>query len=84
MKKLMITGVALFAAAPAFAGPDCSKIDATMPMWQIAQAFENSDGKIATMKVSDGCYEIYGVQAGVDVEIYFDPSTGAELQREEG
>lgn len=84
MKKLMMAGAVLFAAAPAFAGPDCSGIAATMPMWQIAQAFENADGKIATMKVSDGCYEIYGSQAGVEVEIYFDPSTGAELEREEG
>lgn len=38
---------------------------------------------IKTFKVSKGqCYEIYGFDAaGHKVEIYFDPATGAELER---
>jgi hypothetical protein len=34
------------------------------------------------MKVSDGCYEIYGTKGEQKLEIYYDPSTGAELERE--
>ena len=39
--------------------------------------------KIKTFKVTkDNCYEIYGVDKdGKKVEIYFNPETGAELER---
>lgn len=69
-------------AAPAYAGPDCSKITASLPMWQIAKGFEEAGGKIRQMKVSDGCYEIYGTNGAEKLEIYYDPSSGAELERE--
>jgi hypothetical protein len=54
------------------------------PMWELAQSFEQQGGTIQVMKVSDGCYEIYGKITDKDVEIYFDPRTLAELEREEG
>lgn len=69
-------------ATPAFAGPDCSNIAASMPMWQVAKHFEDAGGRIRQMKVSDGCYEIYGTSGNEKLEIYYDPSTGAELERE--
>jgi hypothetical protein len=71
-------------AMPAFAGPDCTGTAATLPMWQVAKAFEEAGGKIREMKVSDGCYEIYGKNGDRKLEIYYDPATGAELEREEG
>ena len=39
--------------------------------------------QIKTFKVTKGkCYEIYGLDKdGRKVEIYFDPGTGAELER---
>ncbi len=86
MKKFMVVVVPMLAlAGPALAGPDCAEGSGPlMPMWKLAQAFENQGGTIETMQVADGCYEIYGKQANMDVEIYFDPRTLAELQREEG
>ena len=53
-----------------------------MPMWQVAKTFEEAGGKIRELKVSDGCYEIYGTNGETKLEIYYDPATGAELQRE--
>ena len=34
------------------------------------------------MKLSDGCYEIYGANGQQKLEIYYDPASGAELERE--
>lgn len=82
MKTLALGITALILAAPAFAGPNCKATDATMPMWHVAKGFEDAGGKIHEMKVSDGCYEIYGVNGRTKLEIYYDPATGAELQRE--
>ncbi len=81
----MIAAPMLALAGPAFAGPDCTGGSGPLtPMWKLAQAFENDGGTIETMQVTAGCYEIYGKQANLDVEIYFDPRSLAELQREEG
>ncbi len=74
---------AVLAAAPAFAGPDCGNMEAKAPMWQAAKSFEEAGGSIRDMKVEDGCYEIKGEQDGKKVEIYYDPSTAAELDRVE-
>jgi hypothetical protein len=82
MKSLALGLCALAFAAPAFADPSCKSADATVPMWQIAKGFEEAGGKIREMKVSDGCYEIYGTNGKTKLEIYYDPATGAELQRE--
>lgn len=69
-------------AVPALAGPDCSGMTQSKPMWEVARGFEEAGGRIREMRVSDGCYEIYGVNGKQKLEIYFDPSTGAELERE--
>jgi len=72
----------LMLAVPAFAGPDCSTTAASLPMWQVAKHFEDAGGHIREMKMSDGCYEIYGTSGDEKLEIYYDPSSGAELERE--
>lgn len=70
------------AAIPAAAGPNCSRSETSLPMWQIAKNFEDQGGVIRQMKVSDGCYEIYGTEGENRVEIYFDPANGDVLERE--
>ena len=82
MKTLALGIAALALAAPTFADPNCKGIDATTPMWKVAKSFEDAGGTIREMKVSDGCYEIYGANGETRLEIYYDPATGAELQRE--
>ena len=82
MLRLALGLAAATLAAPAFAGPDCSKMPATLPMWQVAKSFEEAGGKIREMKVTDGCYEIYGANSTEKLEIYYNPTTGAELERE--
>lgn len=82
MKTLALGFLVLGMAAPAFAGPSCKGVEATLPMWQVAKTFEEAGGKIREMKVSDGCYEIYGTNGETKLEIYYDPASGAELERE--
>ena len=74
---------AILIAGAASADPNCSKMTASLPMWQVAKTFEEAGGAIRELKVSDGCYEIYGTQNKKKVEIYYSPTDGSELQREE-
>jgi len=72
------------AAGSAFAGPKCNvPQDRWMKEADFRAMVEKQGLQIKTFKVSSGqCYEIYGRDAaGKKVEIYFDPATGAELQR---
>jgi hypothetical protein len=71
------------AALPALAGPKCAASENPMPMWQVAMGFEEEGGKIRQMKLSDGCYEIVGTEGDSKVEIYFDPTSGVVLERED-
>lgn len=87
MKKPILAALTViglpFLAAPSFAAPSCASDGAAAPMWQVAKTFEDGGGQIRELKVSDGCYEIYGTEGDKKVEIYFDPKTGAELDRVE-
>ena len=84
MRKLFALAIpAVLVAGAAAADPDCSKMTASLPMWQVAKSFEEAGGAIRELKVSDGCYEIYGTQNKKKVEIYYSPTDGSELQREE-
>lgn len=66
----------------ALAGPTCSGDAPKLPMWQIAQSYEQSGHTIKLMKVTKGgCYEIYGYENGDKVEIYFDPRSGSVLEK---
>jgi hypothetical protein len=82
MRVLRFALLPALLAGPALAAPSCDAGGPTLPMWQVARSFEEAGGSIQTMKSSDGCYEIYGRQGDRRVEIYFDPRTGAELERE--
>lgn len=83
--RIAITALTLtLAAGAALAGPQCN---VPKNQWMKEADFramvEKQGYQIKTFKVSSGqCYEIYGFdKAGKKVEIYFDPATGAELQR---
>ncbi len=73
--------VATAFAVPALAEPECSPANAK-PMWEAVKTFEDAGGVVENAKVNQGCYEIYGTQDGEDVEVFYDPDTGAELERE--
>jgi hypothetical protein len=84
MKALLFAALPLgLLAAPAFAGPDCEGATASTPMWQVAKSFEEAGGAIREMKVEDGCDEIKGLHGDKKFEIYFDPTSGVELERVE-
>ena len=84
MKSTLTALVLTLGATVAFAGPSCN---VPKEKWIKEADFKASVEKqgytIKTFKVSSGqCYEIYGTdKTGKKVEIYFDPATGAELQR---
>lgn len=83
MNRILLAALPLAVlAVPALAGPDCKGMAQSKPMWEVARGFEEAGGKIREMKVSDGCYEIYGTNGQQKLEIYYDPSSGAELERE--
>lgn len=83
MRKMILLALPLtIAAGAALAEPSCKPTGPVQPMWQTAKGFEDAGGTIQTMKVDNGCYEIYGKQAGKKVEAFFDPVTGAEIGRD--
>ena len=46
------------------------------------KTFEEEGGKVLAFKInSGGCYEIYGSQNDTKMEVFFDPNTGAEIER---
>ena len=83
--KLHITALVLaLSSAAALAGPACNAPEETwMKEADYKAGLEKQGYQIRTFKVSKGkCYEIYGLdKAGKKVEIYFNPATGAELER---
>ena len=83
--KLKIAAIVLALGSSAvFAGPTCTAPqDKWMKEADFKAQLEKQGYQIKTFKVSKGkCYEIYGHdKAGKKVEIYFDPATGAELER---
>jgi hypothetical protein len=82
MKKMLCAAALIAVGAPAFAEPSCTPGDATKPIWESMKAFEDSGGKVLSFKINDGmCYEIYGEVDGVKMEVFYDPNTGAELDR---
>lgn len=83
--KLHITALVLaLGSTAALAGPTCKVPEEKwMKEADFKASMEKQGYQIRTFKVSKGkCYEIYGLdKAGKKVEIYFDPATGAELER---
>ena len=82
MKKTILAALFATAAAPVFAEPACSPGEDLKPVWESMQTFEQEGGKVIAFKINDGgCYEIYGNVDGTNMEVFFDPNTGEELER---
>jgi hypothetical protein len=82
MKKLMFAALLATAAAPAFAEPSCNPGAELKPVWESIKAFEDQGGTVVSFKTNGGgCYEIYGKVDGTNMEVFYDPNTGAELDR---
>lgn len=82
MKKTLLAALLAVAAAPAFAEPSCNPGAELKPVWESIKAFEEEGGEVASFKInSGGCYEIYGKVDGTNMEVFFDPNTGLELDR---
>lgn len=82
---LIGASLALLMSAPAMAGEDCNVPQAEwQPEQALRQKLEAAGWKINTVKVDDGCYEVYGFDAtGKKSETYFDPKTLAPLDDDE-
>lgn len=84
MNRILILVAASVFSSAVLAGPTC---DVPKEKWMKEADFKakvEAEGyKIKTFKVTkDNCYEIYGFDKdGKKVEIYFNPETGAELER---
>jgi hypothetical protein len=82
MKKTLLAALLAVAAAPAFAEPSCTPGAELKPVWESIKTFEEGGGKVVAFKInSGGCYEIYGTVDGTNMEVFFDPNTGKELDR---
>lgn len=82
MKTTLLAALLAFAAAPAFAEPSCNPGSELKPVWESIKMFEEEGGEVVSFKINDGgCYEIYGKVDGKNMEIFFDPNTGEELER---
>lgn len=84
MNRILALVAASVVSTAVFAGPSC---DVPKEKWMKEADFKakvEAEGyKIKTFKITkDNCYEIYGFDKdGKKVEIYFNPETGAELER---
>ncbi len=84
MKQTALVALLAASLGSAWAGPTCTAPeDKWMKEADFKAQVEKHGYQIKTFKVSKGkCYEIYGLDKdGKKVEIYFDPVTGAELER---
>ena len=84
MKALSVLLLTTLFAGTAVAGPTCNvPPEKWMKEADFKARIEAQGYTIKTFKVSKGnCYEIYGFDKdGKKVEIYFNPETGAELER---
>lgn len=84
MKIATLAALLSVFAGAAFAEPTCTAPaeGAAAPVWKSIQSFEEEGGVVRSFKINDGaCYEIYGTLKGTNMEIFFDPMTGAELDR---
>ena len=69
-------------AGAAFASDKCAVPKADwQPQEALQQKLEGEGWKIKKIKVDDGCYEVYGIDAkGKRMEVYFDPKSFAVVQ----
>ncbi len=82
MKTLALAALLSLSTAPMFAEASCTPGATVKPVWQSMKAFEEAGGVVKSFKINDGaCYEIYGTVDGKNFEVFFDPNTGAEIER---
>jgi hypothetical protein len=82
MQKLLATAALALVAAPALAEPSCAPAEAPKPVWEALKSFEEEGGSVIAFKINDGgCYEVYGTLEDQKYEVFFDPATGAEIER---
>ncbi len=82
MKTILCAVLLSIAAVPAFAEPSCNPGADVKPIWESMKAFEDEGGKVISFKINDGgCYEIYGKVKDTNMEVFYDPNTGKELDR---
>ncbi|MCB5199110.1 Peptidase propeptide and YPEB domain-containing protein [Loktanella sp. DSM 29012] len=85
MKKIAtLTALIALSATAALAEPSCTPAadGAAAPVWEAVKAFEEEGGVVKAFKINGGdCYEIYGSLDGTNMEVFFDPTTGEELER---
>ena len=84
MKIATLAALMTISATAAFAEPECTAPaeGAAAPVWKAIQSFEEEGGVVRSFKINDGaCYEIYGTLDGTNMEVFFDPTTGEELDR---
>ena len=82
MKTILCAALLSIAAVPAFAEPSCNPGADVKPIWESMKAFEEEGGKVISFKINDGgCYEIYGKVNDTNMEVFYDPNTGKELDR---
>jgi hypothetical protein len=82
MKSLLILSALIVASTAALAEPTCNvPKDKWMTQDSFKQKMEGEGYKIKTLKVTNGCYEIYGHdKAGKRIEMSFDPATGVQAK----
>lgn len=75
----------LFAAAPAFASPECTTEPKDKWLTEDAMKAKATElgYKAEVFKVEGNCYEIYGYNKdGKQVEVYFNPVSGDVVEEE--
>lgn len=82
MKKILIASIVIAISGAAFAGQKCN---VPKEQWIKEADFKLNLKKqgymIKTVKITEGCYEIYGLdELGKRVEVLFDPGTGKLLE----
>lgn len=86
MKRILLSAALLAAlgGSAALASEKCSVPQAErQPQEALQQKLESEGWTVQRIKVDDGCYEVYGTDAGGKrVEAYFDPKTFALVQLE--
>lgn len=79
MKSLTLLPIIIAISTAALAEPTChAPKEKWMKQADFKQSLEAKGYKVKTLKVTNGCYEIYGLDKdGKRVELSFDPVSGA-------
>lgn len=78
MKSYILLPAMLVISSAVLAEPTCpAPRDTWMKQAEFKKSMEDQGYKIKTLKITNGCFEIYGYdKSGKKVEMSFDPVTG--------